>query len=78
VKVLAEMWLGILLILGIDFVLVSLVGAIIFVACTGSEWWQDRRQVRRFAEAVARSEFEKAETAARTAFQSARRTDLAV
>jgi hypothetical protein len=74
----AEMWLGILLILAIDFVLVGLVGAIVFVACTGSEWWQGRRQVRRFAEAVARSEFEKAEAAARRAFQSAGRTDLAV
>jgi hypothetical protein len=58
--------------------LVGLVGAIVFAACTGSEWWQDRRQVRRFAEAVARSEFEKAEAAARRAFQSAGRTDLAV
>jgi len=73
----AEMWLGILLILGIDFVLVGLVGAIVFVACTGSEWWQNRRQVRRFAEAVARSQFEKAEAAARRAFHSAGRTDLA-
>src|SRR5215204_6496723 len=31
----AEMWLGILLILAIDFVLIGLVSAIIFVACTG-------------------------------------------
>jgi hypothetical protein len=65
----AEALLGILLILGIDFLLLGFVGAIVFVACTGLGWWQDRRQVRRFAEAIARGEFEKAETAARRAFQ---------
>ena len=74
----AEMWLGTLQILGINFVLVGLVCAIVFVAATGLGRWQDRRQARRFAEAVARSQFEKAETAARRAFQSAGRTDLAV
>ena len=65
----AEALFGILLILGIDFLLLGFVGAIVFVACTGLGWWQDRRQVRRFAEAIARGEFEKAETAARRAFQ---------
>ena len=44
------MWLGVLLILGIDLVLVGLVCAIVFVATTGLGWWQDRRQARRFAE----------------------------
>ena len=61
------MWLGVLLILGIDFVLVGLVGAIVFVATTGLGRWQDRRQVRRFAEAVARGDFEEAETVVRAA-----------
>jgi cytochrome oxidase assembly protein ShyY1 len=74
----AEIWLGILLILGVDLVLLGLVGVIIFVAFTGLGWWQDRRQARRFAEAMARSEFEKAETAARRAFQATGSTDLAV
>jgi hypothetical protein len=31
----AQMWLGILLILAIDLILIGLVGAIIFVAATG-------------------------------------------
>ena len=74
----AKIWLGIVLILGFDFLLVGLVGAVVFVAFTGSGWWQDRRQARRFAEAMARSDFEKAEAAARRAFQPAGRTDLAV
>jgi hypothetical protein len=73
----AEAWLGILLILGIDFLLLGFVGAIVFVACTGLGW-QDRRQARRFAEAMARGKFEKAETAARRAFQPAGKTDLTV
>ena len=34
VRAMAEMWLGVLLILGIDFVLVGLVCAIVFVATT--------------------------------------------
>jgi hypothetical protein len=74
----AEAWVGILVILGIDFLLLGFVGTIVFVACTGLGWWQDRRQARRFAEAMARGEFEKAETAARRAFQPAGKTDLAV
>jgi hypothetical protein len=74
----AEIWLGLLLILGVDFLLLGLVGVIIFATCTGLGWWQDRRQARRFAEAVARSEFERAETAARRAFQPAGKTDLTV
>jgi hypothetical protein len=74
----AEVWLGILLILGIDFLLLGLVGVIIFVTCTGLGRWQDRRQARRFAEAVARSEFDKAETVARGAFQPVGKTDLTV
>ena len=45
-----EIWLGILLILGIAFLLLGLVGLIVFVAFRGSEWWLDRRQARRFAE----------------------------
>jgi hypothetical protein len=73
-----EIWLGILLILGIAFVLLGVVGMIVFVAFKGSEWWLDRRQARRFAQAVARGEFEKAETAARRAFPSAGTTDLAI
>jgi hypothetical protein len=44
----------------------------------GSQWWLDRRQGRRFAEAVARGEFEQAETTAQRAFQPAGKTDLAV
>ena len=74
----AQMWLGMLLILGIDLVLVGLVCAIVFVATTGLGRWQDRRQARRFAEAMARGKFEKAETAARRAFQPAGKTDLTV
>jgi hypothetical protein len=38
----------------------------------------DRRQAQRFAEAVARGEFEEAETTARRAFPSAGTTDLAI
>jgi hypothetical protein len=44
----------------------------------GSEWWLDRWQARRFAEAAARGEFEQAETATRNAFQPAGTTDLTV
>jgi hypothetical protein len=73
-----EIWLGILLILGIAFLLLGFVGGIVLVAFKGSEWWLDRRQARRFAEAVSRGEFENAETAARRAFQPAGTTDLAV
>jgi hypothetical protein len=73
-----EIWLGIVLILGIAFLLLGLVGVIVFVVVKGSEWWLDRRQARRFAEAVARGEFEQAETTARKAFPSAGTTDLAV
>ena len=73
-----EIGLGILLILGIAFLLLGFVGGIVFVAFTGSEWWLDRRQARRFAEAVARGEFENAETAARRAFPPADTTDLAL
>jgi hypothetical protein len=77
-EAMADMWLGVLLILGIDFVLVGLVCAIVFVATTGLGWWQDRRQARRFAEAAARGDFEEAETVVRAASQQAGRTDLAV
>ncbi len=73
----AQMWLGMLLILGIDLVLIGLVGAIIFVATTGLGGWQDRRQARRFAEAAARGDFEEAETVVREASHQAGRTDLA-
>ena len=73
-----EIGLGILLILGIAFLLLGFVGLIVFVAFKGSEWWLDRRQARRFAQAVARGEFEQAETAARRAFPSAGTTDLPV
>jgi hypothetical protein len=73
----AEMWLGILLILGIDLVLIGLVCAIVFVATTGLGRWQDQRQARRFAEAAARGDFEKAETIVRKASHQAGRTDLA-
>jgi hypothetical protein len=76
VSAMAEVWLGILLILGIDFLVLGLVGVIVFVTCTGLGRWQDRRQARRFAEAMARGEFEKGETVARRAFQPAGRTDL--
>jgi cytochrome oxidase assembly protein ShyY1 len=74
----AQMWFGILLILGIDLVLIGLVGAIIFVAATGLGRWQDRRQARRFAEAAARGDFEEAETVVREASHQAGRADLAV
>jgi hypothetical protein len=73
----AEIWLGILLILGIDLVLIGLVCAIVFVATTGLGRWQDRRQARRFAEAAARGDFEGAETVVRKASHQAGRTDLA-
>jgi high-affinity Fe2+/Pb2+ permease len=73
-----EMWLGVVLILGIAFLLLGCVGVIVFVVFKGSEWWLDRRQARRFAEAAARGEFEQAETAARNAFQPAGTTDLTV
>jgi hypothetical protein len=72
----AEMWLGTLLILGIDLVLVGLVCAIVFVA-TGLGWWQDRRQARRFAEAAARGDFEEAEIVVRAASYQAGMTNLA-
>lgn len=73
-----EIWLGIVLILGSAFLLLGCVGAVVFVVVKGSEWWLDRRQARCFAEAVARGEFEQAETAARRAFPSAGTTDLSV
>ncbi|HXQ57123.1 MAG TPA: hypothetical protein VOA19_15160 [Actinomycetes bacterium] len=73
-----EIWLGILLILGIAFLLLGVVGVIVFVVFKGSEWWLDRREARRFAEAAARGEFEQAETAARRAFPAAGTTDLSV
>ena len=78
VRAMAEMWLGVLLILGIDLVLVGLVCAIVFVATTGLGRWQDRRQARRFAEAAARGDFEEAETVVRAASHQADRTNLAV
>jgi hypothetical protein len=78
VRAMTEIWLGIVVILGIAFVLLGVVGVIVFVVFKGSEWWLDRRQARRFAEAVARGEFEQAETAARRAFPSAGTTDLPV
>jgi len=74
----AQMWFGVLLILGIDLVLVGLVCAIIFVATTGLGCWQDRRQARRFAEAAARGDFEEAETIVQAASRQAGRTDLVV
>ena len=74
----AEMWLGTLLILGIDLVLVGLVCAIVFVATTGLGWWQDRRLARRFAEAAARGDFEAADRVVRAASHQAGRTDLVV
>jgi hypothetical protein len=78
VRAMAEMWLGTLLILGINLVLVGLLCAIIFVATTGLGRWQDRRQARRFAEAAARGDFEEAETVVRAASHQAGRTDLVV
>jgi hypothetical protein len=72
------MWLGVLLILGIDCLLVGFVAAVVLVASTGTGWWQDRRQARRFAEALARGDFDNAEVAARRAFQAAGKTDHAV
>jgi hypothetical protein len=78
VRAMAEMWLGTLLILGIDLVLVGLLCAIIFVATTGLGRWQDRRQARRFAEAAAHGDFEEAETVVRAASHQAGRTDLVV
>ena len=77
-RAMTEIWLGIVLILGMAFFLLGLVGLIVFVVFKGSEWWLDRRQARRFARAVARGEFEKAETTARRAFQPAGKTDLAM
>jgi hypothetical protein len=64
----AKIWLGILTILGIDLLLIGLVGGIIFVVCTGWVEQSRRRQERRFAEAVARGNFEQAETRAKRAF----------
>ena len=78
VRAMAEMWLGTLLILGINLVLVGLLCAIIFVATTGLGRWQDRRQARRFAEAAARGDFEEAETVVLAASHQAGRTDLVV
>ena len=77
-EAMTEIWLGIVLILGSAFLLLGCVGAVVFVVVKGSEWWLDRRQTRRFAEAVARGEFENAETAARRAFPPAGTTDLAL
>ena len=67
----AKIWLGIVMILGIDLLLIGLVGGIIFVVCTGWEEQSRRRQARRFAEAVARRNFEQAETRAKRAFLTA-------
>jgi hypothetical protein len=78
VRSMAGMWLGTLLILGIDLILVGLVCGIVFVATTGLGRWQDRRQARRFADAAARGDFEEAETVVRAASHQAGRTDLAV
>jgi hypothetical protein len=77
-EAMTEIWLEILLILGIAFLLLGLVGLTVFVVFKGSEWWLDRRQARRFAQAVARGQFEQAETTAQRAFQAAGKTDLAV
>jgi hypothetical protein len=74
----AQMWFGVLLILGIDLVLVGLVCAIIFVATTGLGRWQDRWQARLFAEAAARGDFEEAETIVQAASHQEGRTDLVV
>jgi hypothetical protein len=63
-----EMLLGILMILGLDLLLIGLVGGIIFVVFTWSVEWPRRRQARRFAKAVARRNFEQAETCAKRAF----------
>lgn len=73
----AEIWLHILRILGLEFLLIGSVGAIAFVVSTGWGRWRDRRRARGFAEAVARSDFEEAEIAARGMFQQAGKTDLA-
>jgi hypothetical protein len=73
----AESWLRIPLILGVDLLVIGLVGTIVFVVFTGSGWWQARRQARRFAEAVASNDFEQAETIVRAAPQRAGKTDLA-
>ena len=78
VRAMTEIWLGIVVNLGIAFVLLGVVGVIVFVGFKGSEWWLDRQQARRFAEAAARGEFEQAETAVRRAFPSAGTTDLSV
>jgi hypothetical protein len=75
VRSMAGMWLGTLLILGIDLILVGLVCGIVFVATTGLGRWQDRRQARRFAEAAARGDFEEAETVVRAAYHHTGRTD---
>jgi type II secretory pathway pseudopilin PulG len=64
----AKIWLGILMILGIDLLLIGLVSGIIFVVCTGWVELSRRRQARRFAEAVALRNFEQAETRAKRAF----------
>ena len=77
-EAMTEIWLGIVLILGIAFLLLGVVGLTVCVVFKGSEWWLDRLQARRFAEAVARGEFEQAETTARRAFQAAGKIDLGV
>jgi hypothetical protein len=56
------------MILGIDLVVLGLVGGIVFAVCTGWAEQSRRRQARRFAEAIARSNFAQAETHAKRAF----------
>jgi hypothetical protein len=65
-----EIWLGILLVTGIDLVLIGLVAAVV-LCFTRAESRAHRRQARAFAEAVAHHDFEQAEAAAGRAFAAA-------
>ncbi|HEX8930795.1 MAG TPA: hypothetical protein VGA45_17920 [Actinomycetota bacterium] len=66
-----HLWLGILVILALDAVLLAVVAAIAFTAVRSTQRPADQ-QARRFAEAVARQDFAAAEAAATQAMTDAR------
>ena len=65
-----HLWLGILVILALDALLVAVVAAIAFTAMRSAQRPADQ-QARRFAEAVARQDFAAAEAAATQAMTDA-------
>jgi hypothetical protein len=62
-----EIWLGVLLVLGVDLLLIGFVGGTVYLF-TWADERRRRRRARAFADAVARRDFERAEAAAARAF----------